>query len=92
MVIKQNNKDNYKYQPYLNQVKNIKHRISMKWLRCSVHILEEEKVRLLKINKGQQICRQCSSQKMEDLKHFLMNCNTYATERLGLHDILKEMY
>ena len=29
MVIKQNNKDIYKYQPYLDKVKNIEHRKSI---------------------------------------------------------------
>ena len=35
MLIKQNNKDNYKYQPYLDKVKNIEHRKSVTRLRCS---------------------------------------------------------
>ena len=81
MVIKQNNKDNYKYQPYLDKVKNIEHRKSIMQLRHSAHILEEEKGRHLKINKDQQTCKQCSSQEIADLKHFLINCNTYTTER-----------
>ena len=42
MVIKQNNKDIYKYQPYLDKAKNIEHRKSMKRLRCMTLILEEE--------------------------------------------------
>ena len=56
------------------------------------HILEEEKGRHLKISKDQRTCKQCSSQEIEDLKHFSINCNNYATERRGLLDILKETY
>ena len=92
MAIKQSNKDNYKYQPYLDKVKSIKHRKSMTWLRCSAHILEEEKGTHLEINKDQRTCRQCSSQEIEDLKHFLINCNTYTIEIRGLLNILKETY
>ena len=92
MVIKQNSKNNYKYQPYLDKVKNIKHRKIITRLRCSAHILEEEKGRHLKINKDQRTCKQCSIQEIEDLNHLLINCNTYTTERRGLLDILKETY
>ena len=48
------------------------------------------KGRHLKISKDQRTCKQCSSQEIEDLKHFLINCNNYTTERRGLLDILKE--
>ena len=92
MVFKQNDKDNYNYQPYLDEVKNIEHRKSITRLRCSAHILEEEKGRHLKISKDQRTCKQCSSQEIEGLKHFLINCNNYTTERRGLLDILKETY
>ena len=75
MVFKHNDKDNYNYQPYLDKVKNIEHRKSITRLRCSAHILEEEKGRHLKLSKDQRTCKQCSSQEIEDLKHFLINCN-----------------
>ena len=48
MVFKHNDKDNYNYQPYLDKVKNIEHRKSIRRLRCSAHILEEERVDTLK--------------------------------------------
>ena len=54
--------------------------------------MKEDKGRHLKINKDQRTCKQCSSKKIEDLKHFLIKCNTYATERRELLDILKETY
>ena len=68
------------------------HRKSITRLRCSAHISEEEKGRHRKISKDQRTCRQCSSQEIEDLKHFLINCNNYTTERRRLLDILKETY
>ena len=82
MVFKQNDKDNYNYQPlYLDKVKNMEHRKSVTRLRCSAHILEEEKGRHLKISKDQRTCKQCSRLEIEDLKHFLIICNIYTTER-----------
>ena len=48
MVIKQNNKDSYKYQSYLDKAKNIEHRISITRLRCLAHILKEITVYTIK--------------------------------------------
>ena len=75
----------------MDKVKHIEDRKSIRRLRCSAHILEEEKGRHLKIGKDQRTCKQCSSQEIEDLKHFLINCNNYTTERRGLLNCKKLM-
>ena len=88
MVFKQNDKNTYKYQPYLDKIKNVEHRATYTRLRCSAHMLEEEKGRQLNLDRSDRICKQCVKPEIENITHFLMRCNKFKNERKILIDIL----
>ena len=72
MTIKGNDKTQCKHQSYLETVKNIEHKNSITRLRCSAHILEEEKGRHMNVLREERLCNQCNSHETEDLVHFIM--------------------
>ena len=71
-----------KFEPYLNMVKNIKHRIMLTKFRLSAHDLEIEKGRYdnKPIKAEERYCKFCKSNNnliVEDEFHFLMICPLY---------------
>ena len=75
-----------KFEPYLNMVKNIKHRIMLTKFRLSAHDLEIEKGRYnnKSIKAEERYCKFCKSNNnliVEDEFHFLMICPLYQLNR-----------
>ena len=68
----------YKYENYLTQVKNIKHRVALTKLRISSHKLQIERGRYKKpyTKPEDRTCPKCQTC-MEDEKHFLIKCSLY---------------
>ena len=72
-------KKDFKIEPYLENVKNLKDRISMTKFRLSNHNLMIEKGRHLNLVINERKCPFCLS--IEDEKHFLLDCNVYSPLR-----------
>ena len=75
-----------KFEPYLNMVKNIRHRIMLTKFRVSAHDLEIEKGRYNNkpIKAEERYCKFCKSNNnliVEDEFHFLMICPLYQINR-----------
>ena len=75
-----------KFEPYLNMVKNIKHRIMLTKFRLSAHDVEIEKGRYNNkpIKAEERYCKFCKSNNnltVEDEFHFLMICPLYQLNR-----------
>ena len=70
---------NIKLEPYLLQVRNIKHRRMLAKLRLSDPKLEIETGRhhRPKVDQDKRICRLCNTSEVENKIHFLMQCNLY---------------
>ena len=69
----------FKIEPYLENVKNLKDRISMTKFRLSNHNLMIEKGRHLNLVINERKCPFCLS--IEDEKHFLLDCHVYSPLR-----------
>ena len=76
-------KDKVKFEPYLEEIKNRSHRISMSKFRLSDHCLMIEKGRHKRpiIPRDQRFCPFCPGQ-VEDETHFLAQCNGYDRQEL----------
>ena len=72
-------KKDFKIEPYLENVKNLKDRRSMTKFRLSNHNLMIEKGRHLNLVINERKCPFCLS--IEDEKHFLLDCNVYSPLR-----------
>ena len=71
------------YEEYLSQIKNMNHRIILTKFRLSNHNLRIETGRHQRVNKELRFCPFCPN-KVEDEKHFLLECSNlnYFRERL----------
>ncbi len=78
-------KQNHIKEPYL-KMKNLAHRRSLTKFRISSHQLEIEKGRFQKLPIDDRICKQCNSNQIEDERHFLLVCSSYAENRKILYD------
>ena len=76
-------KDTVKFEPYLEEIKNRKHRVSMAKFRLSDHCLMIEKGRHRRpiIPRDQRFCPFCPGQ-IEDETHFLTQCGGYDRQEL----------
>ena len=72
-------KQDFKREPYFENVKNLKDRISLTKFRLSNHNLMIEKGRHLKLPISERKCPFCLS--IEDEKHFLLDCHVYVPLR-----------
>ena len=65
---------------YLDLIKNGKHRQAVAKLRSSNHTfrIETDRYRLPKIPENLRICQFCSSIKVENEIHFLLECRLYS--------------
>ena len=76
------------YETYLSQVQNIEHRTALTKFRLSNHCLNIETGRHKRINKNNRFCPFCPNY-IEDEKHSLLQCQTYATPRRELINWIK---
>ncbi len=78
-------KNTFMLEDYLS-IANEKHRRVMSKLRVSAHNLAVERGRYTRpvtpIN--ERVCKTCTGNKIEDERHFLIDCERYATQRSGL--------
>ena len=76
-------KHDFIMEPYLYLVKKPKYRIAISKLRCSSHTLAIEKGRHTKpkTDLSERLCLFCRSNKVEDEKHFIIECCLYSDER-----------
>ena len=76
-------KHDFIMEPYLYLVKKPKYRIAISKLRCSSHTLAIEKGRHTKprTNLSERLSLFCRSKKVEDEKHFIIECCLYSDER-----------
>jgi exonuclease III len=81
-------KDIYKYEPYLDQVKNVRHRKDFTRLRISAHDLNIERGRYANLQVEKRLCKFCNN--IEDEKHVMMICEEYSDIRkLFLDKLIK---
>ena len=91
MTIEENDKAHYKYQSYLETVKNMEHRACITRLRA-LHRTLCTHIGRRNVLSEERLCNQCNSHEMDGLVHFIMKCNAYQNERVHLIHILKESY
>ena len=79
-------KSNYEYENYLESVENISFRKELTKLRISNHNLLIERGRYCspKLPREERLCSFCSECKLEDEKHFLLDCQFYNEDRNSL--------
>lgn len=84
-------KNNIKFESYLLQVKNVKHRITMSRFRLSNHTLMIEKGRHMKpqIERNNRTCFHCKDT-IENECHFVTVCPLYTLEREKLFQVCRE--
>ena len=75
---------------YLNEVKIINHRIALSKFRLSSHKLNIEVGRYTQVPRSERFCPFCADS-IEDEKHFLLNCKTYATQRTTLFETIQSI-
>ena len=68
-------KKDYKYEQYLDSVKNKKFRIAMTKYRISAHKLPIESGRYKGINRDNRICKLCNTNDLGDEKHYMFHCS-----------------
>ena len=69
-------KDDYSPSPYLVLTRK-KPRKALVIFKISIHQLRIEKGRYENITRNERICHFCTSNKIEDENHFLLDCKTY---------------
>ena len=75
-------KTEFKMEPYLLDIKNKAHRVSLSQFRCSSHKLNIETGRYKNIAHSDRLCPFCTTNEIEDEEHFLCKCKFYETERI----------
>ena len=77
-------KSEYKYEPYLDIIKDPKKRFMYTKFRISAHDLNIEKQRYVKprIPPSKRLCEMCNLKKVEDEFHVLFHCTKYTELRL----------
>ena len=73
------------YEQYLSEIHNVEQRTALTKLRLSNHPLMIEKGRHLKIERNARFCPFCPN-KVEDEKHFLLECKPFSSIRIELFD------
>ena len=78
-------KRNVKFESYLYQLKNVKHRIALSRFRMSSHTLMIEKGRHMRpqIERNNRKCFHCKC-KIENESHFVISCLLYNAEHESL--------
>ena len=79
-------KDKFHYEPYLDQIKNSKHRIALTKFRLSNHNLPIERGRYTKpfTPRGERFCLFCmpsGNKPIGNEEHFLLHCPNFKTDR-----------
>ena len=84
-------KKNVKFDSYLYQLKNVKHRIAPSRSRMSSHTFMIEKGRHMRpqIERNNRTCFHCKD-KIENESHFVISCPLYNAERESLFQICGE--
>ena len=84
-------KSNVKWESYLNQVENSKHKKSLSRFRLSNHPLLIERGRHMRprLERSDRKCFRCSSD-VEDECHFVIKCPLYSKERNCLFDACRK--
>ena len=80
-----------RFEKYLDELKCIKERTALTKLRLSNHNLMIEKGRHSNINKELRFCPFCPN-KIENEKHFLMECQTYKHLRIKLYRDIENIF
>ena len=79
-------KSDLSYESYLDNVDDVLDRVHLTRFRISNHRLNIETGRYTGINVNERICNFCNQNKIDDEKHFLLECDFHQKARL---DILK---
>ena len=74
-------KNNFEYEPYLDNVFNESLRIKLAQFRLASHKLEIEMGRILNIDRSQRICKLCDRSVVESEYHFLCICGKFGDLR-----------
>ena len=86
-------KYNFRFENYLNDIRNLKYRQALTRLRVSSHNLRIETGRFHKKNNylppKERVCQMCDISETEDESHFLLTCNLYSDIRKQLWDSLE---
>jgi hypothetical protein len=82
-------KNDYKYEPYLDHVKNVQYRKDLTRFRISAHNLNIERGRYANLNIEDRTCKFCRN--VEDEKHLLMICAEYNNTRQTFFDKLNKI-
>ena len=84
-------KSNVKFESYLHQLKNVKHRIALSRFRLSNHTLMIEKGRHMRpqIERNDRKCFHCKDQ-IENESHFVTTCPLYTLDREKLFQTCRE--
>ena len=85
-------KDNLSYEHYLDEIKSTEKRKALTRLRISNHKLRIETGRHQNIPREERICENCALNKIEDEKHFLLECSKYSSLRSQHLDKLTNGY
>ena len=85
-------KQEFRSEPFLSKVKNLKYRAAISKFRASSHTLEIERGRYTRpvTPVQERICAHCKV--IEDEKHFLLDCSLYQTERAALMTNILSLY
>ena len=76
------------FEKYLNEISCLKKRTALTKLRLSNHKLMIEKGRHSNVNRDSRFCPFCPD-KIENEKHFLLECETLKLLRSDLYDVVK---
>ena len=82
-------KNNLYFEPYLEKIRNVKHRQSLTKLRVSSHNLYIETLRRNQIPVNERYCYFCKNV-TEDEYHFMMDCKKYDHLRLKLFSLIED--
>ena len=76
-------KGSFSREPYIDLVQSRNQRSFLSRLRCSAHNLEIEKLRYSRppVPATSRICKFCTSCKVGDERHFLLECDTFSVKR-----------
>jgi hypothetical protein len=85
-------KKEFVYEPYLNFTKDFHKRKYITRLRISAHRLEIECGRYKKVEERHRLCKNCTTNLIENEEHVLMVCPKYADSRKIMLDTIIEIY
>ena len=81
-------KQQFKQEKYLNLTK---HRNAIRDIRMSIHKLQIETGRYIKVPKEYRLCNFCQMNKIEMGEHFILECPAYKEQRSLLSEDIKKL-